>query len=75
MLEWPSNSQDLSVIEEIWSIIDKRLALKSINTKEELEKRLQEEWDVISIRLCQALVDSIPQPIEKCLKGKGGHFT
>ncbi|CAF4242435.1 unnamed protein product [Rotaria sordida] len=36
MFEWPPNSPDINVIEELWSIIDKRLALKSINTKEEL---------------------------------------
>jgi len=75
MLEWPPNSPDINVIEELWSIIDKRLALKSINTKEELQKCLQEEWDEISITLCQALVDSMPERIEKCLKAKGGHFT
>ena len=75
ILEWPPNSPDLNVIEELRSIIDKRLALKSINTKEELPKGLQEEWDEISITLCQALVDSMPERIEKCLKAKGGHFT
>ena len=74
ILEWPPNSPDLNVIEELRSIIDKRLALKSINTKEELPKGLQEEWDEISITLCQALVDSMPERIEKCLKAKG-HFT
>ncbi|CAF1233989.1 unnamed protein product [Rotaria sordida] len=75
MLEWPPNSPDLNVIEEIWGIIHKRLPLKSINTKEELQKRLQEEWDEISITLCQALVDCMPERIEKCLKAKGSHFT
>ncbi len=70
-----SNSPDLNVVEELWSIIDKRLASKPVNNKAELEKRLQEEWDKISITLCQSLVDSMSVRIEKCLKTKGGHFS
>ncbi len=75
MLEWPPNSPDLNVVEELWSIIDKWLASKPINNKAELEKRLQEEWNKISITLCQSLVDSMPVRIEKCLKARGGHFS
>lgn len=74
LLEWPPNSPDLNVIEELWSIIDKRLASKQINNKIELVERLEEEWKKISIQLCRALVDTMPQRIEKCLKAKGGHF-
>ncbi|CAF3367541.1 unnamed protein product [Rotaria sp. Silwood2] len=74
MFEWPPNSPDMNVVDELWSIIDKRLALTPINSKAELEKRLKEEWNKISITLYQALVDSMPIRIEKCLKAKGGHF-
>ncbi|CAF4338913.1 unnamed protein product [Rotaria sp. Silwood2] len=74
MLEWPPNSPDLNVVEQLWSIIDKRLASKPINSKAELQKHLQEEWDKISLKLCRELVDSMPERIEKCLKAKGGHF-
>ncbi|CAF4308706.1 unnamed protein product [Rotaria sp. Silwood2] len=74
MLEWPSKSPDLNVVEELWSIIDKRLASKPINAKTELQKRLQEEWGNISITSCRALVDSMLERIEICLKAKGGHF-
>jgi transposase len=63
ILEWPPNSPDLNVVEELWSIIDKRLASKTINAKAELEKRLQEEWDKITITLCRSLVDSMPEPV------------
>jgi hypothetical protein len=33
----------LNVVEELWNIIDKRLASKPVNNKAELEKRVQEE--------------------------------
>ncbi len=65
----------MNVVEELWSIIDKRLASKPVNNKAELEKRLQEESDKISITLWQSLVDSMSVRIEKCLKTKEGHFS
>ncbi|CAF4641320.1 unnamed protein product [Rotaria sp. Silwood2] len=74
ILEWASKSPDLNVVEELWSIIDKRLASKPINAKAELQKRLQEESDNISTTSCRTLVDSVLERIEKCLKAKGSHF-
>ncbi len=55
-----SNSPDLNVVEELWNIIDKRLASKPVNNKAELEKRVQEEWDKISITLCQSSAELEP---------------
>jgi transposase len=74
MLEWAPKSPDLNAIEELWSIIDKKLASTPINSKEELQHRLKQECNKISIKTCRALVDSMPERIEKCLKASRGHF-
>ena len=70
MFEWMVKSPDLNSVEMLWSIIDKRLAVKPIYTKE----RLKEEWNGIDQQLCLDLIDSMPNHIQKCLKAKGGHF-
>ena len=45
LLDWPSKSPDLSLIEMLWSILDKKLASKPIYSKAALTDHLQEEWD------------------------------
>ena len=74
LLDWALKSPDLNLIEMLWSILDKKLALKPIYSKVALMDRLQEEWDNVDQDLCIKLVESIPERIRKCLKAKGGHF-
>ncbi|CAF1495238.1 unnamed protein product [Adineta ricciae] len=74
LLDWAPKSPDLSVIEELWNILDKRLQSKPINNKTELQQCLQTEWEKITADLCRSLIDTIPTRIEKCIKARGGHF-
>ncbi|CAF1467556.1 unnamed protein product [Adineta steineri] len=74
LMEWAPKSPDLNVIEELWSILDKRLASKSINNKLELEKCLQEEWCKITTDLCRSLIDSMPKRLKKRIKARGSYF-
>ena len=72
--DWTSKRPDLNPMEMFWSILDKKLAAKPIYSKATLIERFQEEWNNIDKDLCIKLVESMPEPIRKCLKGKGGHF-
>ena len=74
VLDWAPKSPDLNPIEMLWSILDKKLASKSMYSKAALMDRLQEEWDNVDQDLCIKLVESMPERIRKCLKAKGGHF-
>ena len=74
VLDWVPKSPDLNPIEMLWSILDKQLASRSINSRAALMKWLQEEWGKIDQDLCIKLVESMSERIRKCLKAKGGHF-
>ena len=47
VLEWPAKSPHLNPIEMLCSILDKKLAAKSIYSIVELRQRLEEEWNGI----------------------------
>ncbi|CAK9813888.1 Transposable element Tc1 transposase [Anthophora plagiata] len=44
ILHPPPQSPDLNPIENLWDELDRRIRTTPINTKEELKRRLQEEW-------------------------------
>ena len=61
-------------METLWTILDKKLASKSIYSRAELTDRLQEEWNNTDQDSCIKLVESMLERIRKCLKAKLGYF-
>ena len=74
MLEWAPKRPYLNPAEMLWSILDKKLAARSIYSKAALIEYLKEEWNNIDKDLCVKLVESMSERIRKCLKAKGGRF-
>ena len=74
VLDWTPKRSDLSPIEMLWSILDKKFPSKTIYSRAALINRLQEEWNSIDRGSCIKLVESMPEGIRKCFKAKGGHF-
>ena len=74
MLEWVTKSPNLNPVEQLWSIIDKRIGAPPIYTKAQLRERLKKKWSCIDQQLSFNLIDSMSDRIQKCLKAKGGHF-
>ena len=74
LIGWPPNSPDLSPIEMIWAIIKRRISYSerpfptSLN---ELENRIQEEWDNLDQRMINSLVLSFQERLKMVLKTKG----
>ena len=63
VLESPAKSPHLNPIVMLCSILDKKLAAKSIYSIMELRQRLEEEWNDISQLSCLNLIDSVPDRI------------
>ena len=75
VLDWAPKTRDLNPIEKLWSILDKNLTSKPIYLRTALMERLEEEWDNnIDEELWIKLVESMPEQIQRCIKGKGEHF-
>lgn len=71
VLDWPSNSPDLSPIENIWGIMKRNLKNEPQRTLSDLKTKLQEMWDSISTEQCQNLLKSMPKRCKCVVKAKG----
>ncbi|CAM4767642.1 unnamed protein product [Rotaria magnacalcarata] len=71
VLKWPIKSPDLNPIEHLFSIINSRLRTRKILSLKELIDNLSSEWSSIPSQLCENLVFSMPQRIQKCLAEYG----
>lgn len=69
--EWPPNSPDLSPIENLWAIVQRRVDAAGCKTFEDFKKTLLKEWDQVSKQLCTKLVNSINTRLAECIKREG----
>ena len=79
VLDWPSYSPNLNPIENLWSILKKRVEKrvnKRISKKKSVTQKIfmdiiREEWYNIDQNLCFNLVNSMPKRIELVIKRNG----
>jgi hypothetical protein len=75
---WPPNSSDLSVIENIWGILKGKIAKGEPKTITDFRSFIQHEWDGLDQRAIDRLIGSVPRQFQKCLDEKGksiGHLV
>lgn len=70
---WPGNSPDLNPIENLWSIIKRRVDKKKPTHSDKMQALIVQEWTAISQDLVQKLIESMPGRIAEVLKKKGQH--
>lgn len=70
---WPGNSPDLNPIENLWSIIKRRVDKQKPTNSDKMQALIVQEWTAISQDLVQKLIESMPGRIAEVLKKKGQH--
>ena len=75
VLDWPPNSPDLNIIENVWDHLDRKIrARKPLpHSQEDLWVALQEEWYSIDQAFIDKLYDSIPDRVHAVYKAHGGN--
>ena len=75
VLEWPPYSPDLSPIEHLWDVLDRRVRRRNPPPASILELRqaLQDEWQAIPIQTINNLVGSMTRRIRGAIAVNGGH--
>ena len=71
VLEWPSQSPDLSPIENLWRELKVRVAKRQPRNLNDLEKICKEEWDKIPPEMCANLVANYKKRLTSVIANKG----
>ncbi len=67
----PANSPDLNPIENLWSIVKRKMRDTRPNNADELKATVKETWASIPPQQCHKLITSMPRWIEAVIKAKG----
>ena len=68
---WPPNSPDINIIENVWSLLKKRVFQRHPKNIEELWAFCQEEFGRIPLEYIQNLYSSIPDRLNKIVQCNG----
>ncbi|CAG2224309.1 unnamed protein product [Mytilus edulis] len=72
-MEWPAQSPDLNIIENMWRKIKIELQKQAhnITTKAQMETAIRDIWTNISLEFIRKLYDSIPRRLRLVIRAKG----
>jgi transposase len=74
VMEWPAQSPDLNPIENMWSLLKRRLNEFDSAPKgmEDLNERVTKVWyEQMKEEECQKVIESMPKRIKACIEAKG----
>ena len=69
--DWPGNSPDINPIENLWSIIKRRLRDLDTSSVPKLVAAIEQLWATLPPSHLQNLADSVPRRLREVLKRKG----
>ena len=69
--DWPPQSPDLNIIENLWSIVKEKVSKRSPLSKSNLWEIVEEEWYKIDKSVIIGLFSSMRKRIQMVLKNKG----
>ena len=71
VLPWPAQSPDLSPIENLWSLVSRKLQGRVFSKPDQLWEAVQWEWNAVTPQTLAALYDSMPSRLEAVRKAHG----
>jgi len=73
-MQWLAQSPDLNPIENVWTIIKKRISWKHyrIQTAEEMGQAILKEWEALMVADYIKCIDSMEKRVRLCQLAKGG---
>jgi len=71
--DWPPQSPDLNVIENMWSVLKNNVSKRFPSSIDELWNFTKEEWYKIDVGYIKNLYASIPKRLDAVIKMKGQH--
>ena len=72
--KWPGNFPDLNLIENLWTLIKKKVSTLNPTTLDELKRTIKEIWSKdIDQNVCKNLTIAMSSRIQKVIKNKGYH--
>ena len=72
VLEWPSQSPDLNIIEHLWGDLKRAVHAQQPSNLTELEMFCKEEWSKIHSSRIQTLITGYKKHLEAVISAKGG---
>lgn len=71
--DWPPQSPDINIIENIWSILKTKVSKFKIKSSEDLWNVTLKVWNEIPTKTINDLYESIPRRLKAVVKAKGHH--
>ena len=75
VMEWPSKSPDLSPIEQVWDLLDRRVRQRPVQpqTLRQLQHALVQEWNNIPMNVIRRYIRSMRRRGRRVIQSAGGH--
>ncbi|GFV11717.1 transposable element Tcb1 transposase [Trichonephila clavipes] len=75
LLPWPARSPDLSLIENMWSMVAQRLnqITPPAATQDQLWQRVEATWSSVPQEYIQSLFESMPRRVAAVISNNGGY--
>lgn len=75
VMEWPSKSPDLSPIEQVWDLLDRRVRQRPVQpqTLRQLQHALVQEWNNIPMNVIRRYIRSMRRRCRAVIQSAGGH--
>ena len=73
--DWPASSPDMSPIEHLWDILDRKIRpnINENSTLNDVRQLLQREWQSIPQKQIDRLIRSMRSRVGECLQNQGGY--